>query len=98
MGRLLRSSLEYDFYSQLLTNGFKDSDFEIDQTYPGSSLGSDFYFPTFDVFIEIAGMTGLDWYDEKMNMKRKNFNCWIVQRNEFHETIQKLKGLKCDQS
>lgn len=43
-------------------------------------------------------MTGLDWYDEKMNMKRKNFNCWIVQRNEFHETIQKLKGLKCDQS
>lgn len=93
-GSMLRSKLEYEFYIGLKEAGFDDDDLLIDGIYPNSKLRYDFYIKSLDLYIEIAGLSGIDWYDEKMDYKKNNMKSLIIKYEDFNNTIDKLKDLR----
>lgn len=91
-GRLLRSINEMNFYTELLKFGVNETDIIIDGCYPKSNLRFDFYIKPFNMYIEIAGMNDLDWYSEKMNLKKKLFNPVILEPENIDTFLKELKG------
>lgn len=90
-GKLLRSINELEFYTEFIKLGYTDNDIEIDKCYPNSKLRYDFYIKPLGIYVEIAGMNDLDWYKEKMNLKKKEFNSIIIEPKEiklFLDTIR----------
>jgi hypothetical protein len=93
-GILFRSAHEFKFYTDLLAAGFESSDIEINKRYGRGQRSFDFYIISLNKYIEIAGLTGMDWYDDKMENKRLEFDCLIVPVSEMTSTIDKLTKLK----
>lgn len=76
---LLRSLFEIEFYNICKKYNVE---FEIDNKYPNSNFRYDFYFPKYDIYIEICPLYETKYnekYTEKMNMKKKIFGCYLLK-------------------
>ena len=98
-GTLLRSHFEYLFYNKIQQSPLAELPFEIDQYYPCKKFKFDFYFPTLGEYVEIAGLAGLEWYDKKLNIKIKKYNCLVSYDITDHDNIiaylvSKMKEIK----
>ena len=91
---LLRSRHEYNFYIALRKFGFDDYDLEFEKLYSNDGIDlrrSDFYIKKFDCYIEVAGMMNVDWYNEKMMDKIKDFSPYVVYPNsDYIETVYNI--------
>lgn len=88
-GSALRSNNERKFYELLLVAGIPKEEILIDNCYPESALRYDFFIKCLGIFIEIAGMND-DQYNEKMILKNKTFNAWIVRPLEIDKAATKI--------
>lgn len=75
---LLRSSLEIEFYKICKKLNIL---FMLDKNYPNSNFRYDFFLPKINKYIEISPEYGKKFntkYTEKINQKKKIFNCEIL--------------------
>ena len=97
-GLIFYSKLELNFYEQLIEI-FPDVQVEHDVPYAqlghhGIKYRSDFYFPTIETHIEIAGLMRLPHYAKKMQMKKELFGAIIVtDAKDNVKTIQHILEL-----
>jgi len=88
---ILRSNLEFRFYENLKKFNIH---FELEGYYPNSKMKYDFYLPTYDFYIEIAGMMNIKSYEEKMKLKVEKFGSIVILPNQidsfFSETLNLL--------
>jgi hypothetical protein len=94
-GHVLRSNYERTFFNLLKEAGISTSQFLTDGYYPDSVSRYDFYFPDINLYVEIAGLKN-EKYEEKLEMKRKQFNPIIIRPNQFksgevHDVIEIIK-------
>jgi len=93
---LLRSALEIEFYKLCISHKIN---FLLDKNYPNSNFRYDFYLPEKNLYIEISpnyNKKGNEKYTEKINKKKKIFNCLIIKNIQeiesfFEEIINKWK-------
>jgi len=85
---LLRSSYEINFYDLLKENDIK---FELEKHYTNSRMRCDFYIPSKNMYIEIAGLKGNYEYDAKMIYKEFKFGAIILLPQEFEKFIKEIK-------
>lgn len=91
---LLRSALEIEFYKLCISHKIN---FLLDKNYPNSNFRYDFYLPEKNLYIEISpnyNKKGNEKYTEKINKKKKIFNCLIIKNIQeiesfFEEIINK---------
>lgn len=93
-GKFFRSNNELNFYVMLKEIGYDSTEILVDEIYTNSTLRYDFYLPDIEVYIEIAGMMNRPKYVDKMKLKNAIFGSWIVEPEEFEETIVKLKEMR----
>jgi hypothetical protein len=93
-GTILKSLNEIRVYDFLIMHGLKENDdFSINGRYPNSKLCYDVYLKIYDVYIEIAGGTSLE-YKKHMEEKNLKFNSVILDPKDYKETLLAILNRK----
>lgn len=86
-GYYLRSSNEISFY--LLCNKY-DIEFIYESCYTNSSLKYDFYLPSYDIYVEIAGLLNDNEYYQSMLYKQNMFGSVILKPEKINIFIEEI--------
>jgi hypothetical protein len=86
-GTILKSFNEIKIYDYLKSKGLHEyTDFIINGKYPNSTLLYDIYFPSIDVYIEVAGGDS-QLYIDHMTKKEQLFGSIILDPKNFKTTL-----------
>ena len=94
LGTILKSYHEITAFRTLKKNGLVEKiDYHINGKYPSSTRLYDFYFPTLDKYIEIAGRIDNNDYVNLMIQKHYEFGSVIIHPTNIKQTFTEISRL-----